>query len=161
MLRSLDLALLRLLRTVGHGPPVELAVQRFSRLGEHGGLWLVTAATGAALHRRRRRAYLSALRAIAVTHVVNTTLKLAVRRARPLLEDLPALLPTLSDRSWPSTHAATSFAGARTLGVALPAPPLYAAATAMALSRPYLGVHYPSDVLAGAALGLVVAELTS
>ena len=41
----------------------------------------------------------------------------------------------------------------------MPAWALYWAAVAFALSRPYLGVHYPSDVVAGAALGTAVAEL--
>jgi undecaprenyl-diphosphatase len=45
------------------------------------------------------------------------------------------------------------------LSEALPTAPVYALAAAMALSRPYLGVHYPSDVLAGAILGDAIAEL--
>jgi membrane-associated phospholipid phosphatase len=52
-----------------------------------------------------------------------------------------------------------SFAAARVLSEALPPAPLYAAATTMAATRPYLGVHYPSDVLAGAALGEAAARL--
>jgi undecaprenyl-diphosphatase len=47
------------------------------------------------------------------------------------------------------------------LSPALPAAALYALATGLALSRPYLGLHYPSDILAGAALGAAVAELAS
>jgi undecaprenyl-diphosphatase len=60
----------------------------------------------------------------------------------------------MSRLSYPSAHAATSFAAARALPL-----PLYPLATAMALSRLYLGVHYPSDTLAGAALGDAVAKL--
>jgi membrane-associated phospholipid phosphatase len=85
--------------------------------------------------------------------------KFTVRRRRPELPGLPPLTPTVSELSYPSAHASTSFAAARTLSRSLPAAPLYAVAAAMALSRPYLGVHYPSDMLAGAALGSAVAEL--
>ena len=160
VLRRLDLALLRVLRTRGHAPPIELVVTRFSRLGEHGALWFAMAAVGAALDRRLRSRYRRALRAVAVAYGLNTAAKLAIRRARPLLEDLPALSPTLTTLSFPSAHASTSFAGAHALARALPAPPLYALAATMALSRPYLGVHYPSDALAGGLLGLAVAEVT-
>lgn len=159
MLGAVDLALLRLLRTYGHGPLVELSVARFSRLGNHGGLWLAIACVGALADRRRRRTYLGAARTVGLTLICNYLIKVAIRRARPLLEDLPPLSPTASSLSYPSAHASTSFAGAASLSAALPAGPLYGAAAAMALSRPYLGIHYPSDVAAGAALGAAVAKL--
>jgi GTP-binding protein YchF len=56
-------------------------------------------------------------------------------------------------------HATTSAAGARALGRVLPPAPVYALAAVLALSRPYLGVHYPSDTLAGVVLGVAVEEL--
>ena len=74
-----------------------------------------------------------------------------------MLPDLPALSPVVSSLSFPSAHATTSFAAARAYRGLAPAGLLYGAAGAFALSRPYLGVHYPRDVLAGAVLGTVLA----
>ena len=158
---GLDTALLHGLRTHGHQPATERVVLAFTRLGEHGGLWFALAAAGAALDPGRRESFARAAGAIAGAYAVNQLMKLAVRRRRPELEDLPPLVGTGSRISYPSAHASTSFAGARALAREWPAPPLYAAAFAMAVSRPYVGVHYPSDVVAGALLGTAVAELAS
>ena len=160
VLARLDLALLRLLRTHGHGPRLEPWIVAYSRTGEHGAVWMAIALLGAVRARRGRRHYRRAFGTVALTYAFSQGAKVATRRARPLLEDLPRLSSTLSNRSYPSAHAATAFAGARSLSRVLPAPPLYVAATAMALSRPYVGVHFPSDVVAGAAFGIAVAELT-
>jgi membrane-associated phospholipid phosphatase len=161
LLAALDLGLLRLLRTRGHSPPIENSLIWLARAGENGLLWYVTALAGAALDRRGHGdAYFRAIKIVLATLVANTVVKQTVRRARPVLEEeLPALTPVLSGRSDPSAHSSTSFAGARALwGAGMPAAPLYAVALAMALSRPYLGVHYPSDIAAGAILGDAVGR---
>jgi membrane-associated phospholipid phosphatase len=160
-LAAVDLRLLRLLRTRGHTPVVERALVRLAQAGENGLLWSAVATAGGVLSARRRDDYVRAIEIVLLTLLLNTAIKQTVRRARPVLEEeLPALTPVLSGRSYPSAHASTSFAGARALAAAgLPAVPLRALAIAMALSRPYLGVHYPSDVLAGALLGDAVARL--
>ena len=156
---ALDTALLRLMRTRGHGPAAERAIARFSQLGEHGSIWMAIAAAGWALDGDRRPQVARAGATIAAAYVTNQAIKLAVRRRRPRLDDLPPVVDTHSRLSYPSAHASTSFAGARALGALLPAAPLYALAVPLALSRPYLGVHYPSDTVAGAVLGTAVAEL--
>jgi membrane-associated phospholipid phosphatase len=157
--RALDLRVLRILRTRAHSPAVEAGVVALARAGENGFLWHVVAAGGVVLGRERRPVYVRSMGVVLATLGANTAVKQLVRRARPALEDLPALTPVISGRSWPSAHASTSFAGARALSAALPPGPLYGLAVAMALSRPYLGVHYPTDVLAGALLGDAIGRL--
>jgi membrane-associated phospholipid phosphatase len=159
---NLDERLLLLARTRGHSAGAERAVAAFSRLGEHGGLWLAIGWAGALRERGRREErrgeWRAARRTVLAVYALNTALKFTIRRRRPSLPGLPPLMGTTTGLSFPSAHAATSFAGAlayRRLGV--PALPLYGTAGAMALSRVYLGVHYPSDVIAGAIEGTVVA----
>jgi len=92
-------------------------------------------------------------------YCASTSIKLLIGRQRPVVEDLPHLMQTPTGLSFPSSHATSSFAAARAYSRLVPAGPLYAAAVAMGLSRLYLGVHYPSDVAAGAALGTVLGTL--
>jgi membrane-associated phospholipid phosphatase len=157
---SLDARLLRLARTCGHTPAAERAVAGFSLLGEHAGVWLAIGVAGQALDGRRRARWRRASGTVAGMYALNTAVKLAVRRPRPSMAGLPALAGTPSRLSFPSAHASTSFAGALCYSrLGLPAAPLYALAVGLSMSRLYLGVHYPSDVLGGALLGTAFAGL--
>jgi len=162
-LKDIDRAGLVFARTHGHPPAAERVVSAYSRAGEHAACWLALGLAGATLtrHPERRRAWLRGAGTVGASYCVNQAVKFAVRRRRPELPGLRALTPTVSRLSFPSAHATTSFAAARAYSGLAPAWALYAAAAAFAVSRPYLGVHYPSDVIAGALLGTAVAELGS
>ena len=162
MPRRLDIGILRLLRTRGHGARAERAVLAFTRVGEHGLLWQGLCLVGAVVDRRRRPVYIRAMRTVMLAYLANIGLKYVVRRPRPVLEELPALSSTVTSLSFPSAHSTTSFAAAWTLtrgDDGLPVVPVYALAKAMAVSRIYAGVHYPTDIVAGAALGTALAAL--
>jgi membrane-associated phospholipid phosphatase len=158
---TLDERILRFARTRGHDARAERAATVLSLLGEHGGVWIALGLAGAVLDAPERRSgWLHGAAVVGGVYLANTALKLLVRRPRPQLPDLPPLTGTPTQLSFPSAHTATSFAGARLYSrMGLPAAPLYALAGTLALSRLYLGVHYPSDVLAGALLGSTIAAV--
>jgi len=153
-----DLRLYRLLRVEMQVPAAEPHIARFSHLGQHAALWLALGAAGGAFDGDRRWRWWRGATAVGAAYMLNTAIKGVVRRERPAFEELPALVTTPTKLSFPSAHASSSFAAARAYSCLVPAGPLYAVAGAMALSRVYLGVHYPSDIAAGAALGMVLGH---
>jgi undecaprenyl-diphosphatase len=158
-----DRRLLELMRTRGHPRAVERVVGAYSRLGEHAACWLALGCAGGVADPdpERRRRWWRGAAVVAGAYAANYAVKVAVRRRRPELAGLPPLTPTVSGLSFPSAHATTSFAAARAYSGLAPCGALYAAAMAFAVSRPYLGVHYPSDVVAGAVLGTLLAKAAS
>jgi membrane-associated phospholipid phosphatase len=158
-LAAADTAAFRFLRGDLHSERLTPAIRAFSATGEHAALWLALGAAGIALDRPRRARWRRATAIVAGTYVLNTAIKLVVRRHRPVVEGLPPLISTPTQLSFPSAHASSSFAAAAAFGDLVPRGPLLAVATGLGLSRVALGVHFPSDVAAGALLGTGVAAI--
>ncbi len=130
-----------------------------------GAVWGISATALAVLCRfdlrilPRQETLLAAMFGAGLSLIVGQILKRVVRRRRPfdVLEDAPVAIPPPTDPSFPSTHTSTAIA--LLVGLWLTGHPLAPWVTPWALSIPltryYLGAHYPTDVLAGAALGVL------
>ncbi|MBD0863022.1 phosphatase PAP2 family protein [Gordonia sp. zg691] len=150
---------------IGSQPGVRSAARGLSHFGEHSLGWLAISGAGWALARRRgdarsQRRWIEAGVGAFGAHAASVIIKRVVRRPRPNHPAIEIGVSTPSKLSFPSSHATSTTAAAILIGRAagldaktLPAllvPP-------MLLSRLVLGVHYPSDVTAGAAIGAASA----
>jgi len=160
-MRELDLNLLRWMRTHGHSRGVEEAAIALGKAGNNALIWFLLGAVLAVIDNSRWDSWLICALLGPLAIGLNYGIKLLVKRPRPVLEGLPPLGGAPSSLSFPSAHATSSFAVATAMVRVDPAmAAAFLVAFALALGRPYLGMHYPSDVLAGAligvALGLIV-----
>ncbi|WSQ11383.1 phosphatase PAP2 family protein [Streptomyces sp. NBC_01231] len=151
-----DHQILSAIRAYGADPHVAGAARALSWAGEHGALWLAAGLAGAALDSERRGAWLRGTALTAGAHLASMGVKRVVRRPRPA--HVAPLVRTAGRHSFPSSHATSAAAAAVAFG-ALGARVVPLLAAAMCLSRLVVGVHYPSDVAAGAALGALTARL--
>lgn len=168
--RGEEAILVRVQSALADRPGVLPAARGLSHLGEHALGWMGLAAAGAVLDARagddeRRRAYVAAGVGAFGAHAASVVIKRIVRRKRPHHRQITIGVSTPSKLSFPSSHATSTTAAAILLGRALAvgdagrwrrlAPVLVPAAIVppMLASRLVLGVHYPSDVAAGALIG--------
>jgi membrane-associated phospholipid phosphatase len=150
-------------------PALDAAMARLSRAADYSRLSLTSAAALAvAGGRRGRRAAAMGLASLGVTAtIVNLAVKPLGRRARP--DRRTTQVPSARQvrmpisASFPSGHTAAAFAFATGVGHELPgaAIPLHMLAAVVGYSRVHTGVHYPADVIAGALIGTVLAQLTT
>ena len=150
-------------------PALDTAMNRVSRAADYSKLWIAAAAMQAALGGRRgRRAAVAGLASVGVAAAVaNLALKPLGGRRRPerVFEQVPvarwARMP--GSTAFPSGHSASAFAYATGVGHVLPIAsiPLLGLAAVVSYSRVHVGVHYPGDVVAGALVGTMLAQLTT
>lgn len=157
-LRGEDAALVAVQSTLAGRPGVLPGARALSHFGEHSAGWIGVSVLGALLQPKRRRAWLTAGVGAFLAHAAAVVIKRVVKRERPHHPSIAVNVSTPSRLSFPSAHATSTTAAAillaRASGVRLPllvVPP-------MAVSRLVLGVHYPTDVLTGVAVGAVVAR---
>lgn len=134
-----------------------------TKLGDGGIFWIVLAVVLLCFRKTRRAGLAMAISLVLGLLLTNLTIKPLVERIRPYIVDpsIALLIPPESDFSFPSGHTSTSFECAFALfayhkkaGTAA-----LVLAAAIAFSRLYLMVHYPTDILAGVAIGAVVAVI--
>lgn len=141
------------------GRPGVLATARtLSHFGEHSAGWVGVSLLGAVVAPGRRRDWLAVGAGAFTAHAAAVVIKRVVKRQRPHHPGIAINVGTPSKLSFPSAHATSTTAAAillaRVTGRRLPLVLI----PTMALSRLVLGVHYPTDVLTGIAVGTVVAR---
>ena len=132
-----------------------------SKLGDGGAIWIALTLVLMLFRKTRRTGYMLALSLVLGLLIGNLTLKPLIARVRPYdaNPDFVLLIDRLSDYSFPSGHTLASFEAAAVLLMQYRAKavPALVLALLIAFSRLYLYVHYPSDVFAGALLGVAFA----
>lgn len=161
VLGALDQAVLRTLRTRGHTPAAEGAMKALGLAGEYGAIWMTIGTAASAADRERRARWLAGALVAPAAIVLNFAVKKSVGRQRPVITEHPPLARAPSKLSFPSAHATSSAAAATAMSRIEPRArlPLLALAAAICVGRPYLGMHYPSDVAAGVVLGAALGKL--
>jgi undecaprenyl-diphosphatase len=158
--KDLDRALFRALFGLKWAPLTTL-MRAFTVAGTAGALWGFLAALAFLFTGLEPLRLLIPWAAVAASWTVAEGAKYLFDRARPFMWDteIAPLTKTPSSSSFPSGHSATAAAGALTLSVMYPpfAPAFVLAGVLVVLSRVYLGVHFPFDVLAGVIIGTAAA----
>ena len=139
--------------------PLTPVMRAFTIAGKAGALWGVIAFLAFLVNGFELYDLLVPWAAVAVSWIVAEAAKYLFNRARPFISDteMAPLIKTPSSSSFPSGHSATAAAGRLSAVYPAFAPALVLAGFLVALSRVYLGVHYPFDVLAGLLIGTVTA----
>jgi len=160
---TLDGSILLFIQEHLRHPALDGAMTFITTLGNTGAVWIALSLVLLIIPRTRRWGLRCALALLIGFLITNVALKNIIQRIRPYeaISALNILVPPEHDFSFPSGHATSSLAAAWALFRTAPRKygvPALVLAVLIALSRLYVGVHYPTDVLAGVAIGILAAE---
>lgn len=161
-LGSLDGNILLFLQEYVRNPVLTPVMRLITTLGNGGAIWIVLTILMLVIPRTRKIGCMSLLALIGTLLVNNMLLKNLVARIRPyeVIEGLTYIVREPVDYSFPSGHAGCSFSVACIMYRRLPkryGVPALILAVLISVSRLYVGVHYPSDVLFGVVSGIVIS----
>ena len=140
-------------------PGVIPVATTLSHFGEHALGWFALAGAGAVVDRQRQRQWLALGASAFVSHAASVVIKRIVRRTRPHDPRIRVGVGTPSRLSFPSSHATSTTAALVSLAALSGSKLPLVGVPVMMISRMVLGVHYPTDTLAGAALGATTAKV--
>lgn len=163
-LLTLDGAVLLWIQEFLRHPFFDPIVIFITSLGDAGLIWIVATILLLIPKKTRKAGCISALALLGSLLINNYLIKNLVARPRPFtkLAELTILIPKPGEFSFPSGHTSASFAAATVFYRHLPKKlgvPAMILAVLIGFSRLYVGVHYPTDVLAGAILGTLIGYL--
>ncbi len=158
-LLNLDGGFLLFLQENVRNPVLDSIMIFITTLGDKGYLWIAATVILLIPQKTRKIGIISGVALLGSLVVNNEIIKNLVRRPRPFMTftDLKILISRPSQFSFPSGHSSSSFAAAAVFYRYLPKKfgvPALVLACFIAFSRLYVGVHYPTDVLAGALVGV-------
>ena len=159
MITELDFCILNFIRDNLANPALDTVMKFITHLGDGGCIWIITALVLLCFKKTRAAGICLAI-SLAVTAIAgNLILKNLFARTRPFIEaNMPVIINPPGGYSFPSGHTSSSFAAATALAGCFKkyAYLFYIVAALIAFSRVYLYVHYPSDIICGAVLGIAI-----
>ncbi len=163
-LNQFELQILLFIREHLTNPVLDFLMPKITFLANGGWFWIALAVALLIFPKTRKTGLVMGIALICGLLVGNLTLKPLIARIRPydLMPEINVLVKHLSDFSFPSGHTLASFEGAMAIFLTQKKRygiPALVLATIIALSRLYLFVHYPTDVLTGCLLGIGFAFL--
>lgn len=162
-LLNIDGGLLLLIQEYVRTPLLDEIMVFITTLGNGGMIWIAATILLLIPKKTRKAGIMSGVALLGSLIINNNIIKNIVQRPRPFVTftDLQILIPTPSEFSFPSGHTSSSFAAAGVFYSNLPKKfgvPAVILAGLIGLSRLYVGVHYPTDVIAGIIMGILLSS---